>query len=34
VVGPRHFRLVVHRWIDDADVEKAIQSFEEVIQGL
>lgn len=31
VVGPGHFRLVTHYWIDDTAVEKAIQVFQQVI---
>lgn len=30
-VGPRRFRLVVHYWIDDAGIERAIQAFARVL---
>jgi threonine aldolase len=30
-VGPRHFRLVVHYWIDDNAVESTLQAFREVL---
>lgn len=32
VVSGRGFRLVTHFWIDDADVENAIEAFQEVIE--
>jgi threonine aldolase len=30
--GPRRFRLVLHAWVEDAGVEKAIAAFRQVIQ--
>jgi len=30
--GPRRFRLVLHAWVDDAGVEKAVAAFNQVIQ--
>jgi threonine aldolase len=30
--GPRRFRLVLHAWVEDASVEKAIAAFRQVIQ--
>jgi threonine aldolase len=33
VIGPRRFRLVLHYWIGDAEVEKTIQAFRRVIVG-
>jgi len=30
-VGPRRFRLVVHYWVDDAGIERAIQAFARVL---
>jgi threonine aldolase len=32
VVSGRRFRLVTHYWIDDADVENAVEAFREVIE--
>ena len=32
VTGPRTFRLVLHYWIDDADVERTIAAFQRAIQ--
>ncbi len=34
VVAARRFRLVTHYWIDDADIEFAIQAFQKVIGGV
>jgi threonine aldolase len=31
VVGPRHFRLVTHYWIDDQAVDATIRTFEEIL---
>jgi threonine aldolase len=33
-VSERRFRLVTHYWIDDAAVERAVESFAQVMQGL
>lgn len=33
VVGKRRFRLVLHYWVDDAGVERALQAFQAVLQG-
>jgi threonine aldolase len=30
--GPRRFRLVLHTWVDDAGVEKAVSSFQQVFR--
>jgi len=32
VVGPRHFRLVLHYWIDDPGVEKTITAFRHALK--
>jgi threonine aldolase len=31
VVGKRRFRLVLHYWIDDAGVERAVNAFADVL---
>jgi len=33
VVGPRHFRLVLYYWIDDAAVDHAVGAFQEILQS-
>jgi threonine aldolase len=33
VIGPRRFRLVVHYWVGDAEVDKTVQAFRRVIVG-
>ncbi len=33
-VGPRHFRLVTHYWIDDQAIEITIRTFEKVLSDL
>ncbi len=34
IVSKRRFRLVTHYWIDDKGVDKAIESFREVLEGV
>lgn len=34
VVGQRHFRLVTHYWIGDADIERAVAAFSGIIRGM
>ena len=34
IVGPRHFRIVTHYWIRDAEVEQAIAAFKEVLANV
>lgn len=33
VTGPRRFRLVLHYWIDDSGVERAVSAFRKVLAG-
>jgi threonine aldolase len=33
-VAERRFRLVTHYWIDDAAVDRAVEAFAQVMQGL
>lgn len=34
IVGPRHFRLVTHYWIDDQAVDHTIRTFKKVLLGV
>ena len=33
IVGPRHFRLVTHYWIDDESVSQAISAFHQILRS-